>query len=157
KRVLPVKFAGGALAICAGLSLGREGPTVQMGAAVGQAVGQTLRVPPRSRQTLIAAGAGARLAAAFHGPLAGLGFVLEELQRDFSPHIFGTALVAAVTADVVTRTVSGQTPSFHVTGYPVPPLPALPIFALLGLIAGLAGVLYNRSLLGSLNLFGRLG
>jgi CIC family chloride channel protein len=156
QRILPVKFFGGALAISAGLSLGREGPTVQMGAAVGQAVGRALRVSPRSRQTLIAAGAGAGLAAAFNAPLAGLVFVLEELQRDFSPHIFGTAFVAAVTADVVTRTASGQVPSFHVTGYPVPPLPALPIFALLGVVTGLAGVVYNRCLLGSLNLFARL-
>lgn len=156
QRVLPVKFIAGALGISAGLSLGREGPTVQMGAATGQAVARALWVSPRARQTLIGAGAGAGLAAAFNAPLAGFVFVLEELQRDFSPHMFGTALVASVTADVITRGLSGQLPSFHVARYPVPPLPALPIFALLGLVTGLAGVAYNRCLLGSLNLFARL-
>ena len=58
RRLLPVKFTGGVLAIGAGLSLGREGPTVQMGAAVGQAVGQMLKVPRRSRSHLMSAGAG---------------------------------------------------------------------------------------------------
>jgi chloride channel protein, CIC family len=156
RRVLAVKFVGGVVGISGGLSLGREGPTVQMGAAVGQAVSQYLGVPPRSRATLIAAGAGAGLAAAFNAPLAGFIFVLEELQRDFSPNVFGTALVATVTADVITRGATGQLPSFHVSNYPVPPLQALPLFGALGVLVGLAGIAFNRCLLGSLRLFERL-
>src|SRR5690242_5984442 len=65
KRVLPVKFIGGILAIGSGLAIGREGPTVQMGGAVGAAFSQWLKVSPRERLTLISAGAGAGLAAAF--------------------------------------------------------------------------------------------
>lgn len=156
QRVLPVKFVAGVVGIGGGLSLGREGPTVQMGAAVGQAVAQLLRVSPRSRATLVAAGAGAGLAAAFNAPLAGFVFVLEELQRDFSPHVFGTALVATVTADVITRGATGQLPSFHVSSYPVPSLEALPMFVLLGALVGLAGIAFNRCLLGALRAFASL-
>jgi chloride channel protein, CIC family len=156
QRILPVKFVAGVIGIAGGLSLGREGPTVQMGAAAGQAVAQLLRVPARSRMTLIAAGAGAGLAAAFNAPLAGFVFVLEELQRDFSPHVFGTALVATVTADIITRGATGQLSSFHVTDYPVPPLHALPLFVVLGVLAGLAGIAFNRGLLGTLRTFEKL-
>ena len=147
QRLLPVKYVGSLLGIGAGLSLGREGPTVQMGAAVGQAVGDLLHVPRKSRDHLIACGGGAGLAAAFNAPLAGFIFVIEEFQRDLSPLTYGTALIAAVTADIVTRTFTGQLPSFHIQGYALPPLTALPLFAVVGLAAGLVGLLFNKSLL----------
>jgi CIC family chloride channel protein len=156
KRVLPVKFFGGILAIGGGLALGREGPTVQMGGAVGDAVSGWLKVSPRERLTLISAGAGAGLAAAFNAPLSGLIFVLEEVRRDFQPIVFGAAFIAAAIADIVTRIASGQFPVFSVPSYATPPLGALPIFALLGILAGLLGVLFNRTLMGSIKLFGRL-
>lgn len=153
RRLLPVKFVGGVLAIGSGLSLGREGPTVQMGAAVGKAVAEYMHLPRRSRGQLIAAGAGAGLAAAFNAPLAGFIFSLEELQREFSALTYGTALIAAVIADIVTRSVAGQQSSFHVRGYPMPHLAALPLFALVGLFAGVVGVFFNRSLLWCLRRF----
>jgi len=156
QRVIPVKLLGGTLAISAGLALGREGPTVQMGGAVGAAVADGLRATPRERLTLIATGAGAGLAAAFNAPLSGLVFVLEEMQRDFRPAVIGAAFVAAAVADVVSRLVAGPLPVFSVPDYPVPPLLALPAFATLGLVSGLAGVLFNRSLVGALNLFASL-
>jgi len=155
KRLLPVKFASGVVGIGSGLALGREGPTVQMGAAVGQAVSRFLRCTPRERQTLIAAGAGAGLAAAFNAPLAGVLFVLEELRRDFAAGTLTAAFVASVTADVVTRLALGQMPVFRTAPPAVPPLAALPLFALLGVTAGVVGVLFNRCLLGTLRLFDR--
>jgi CIC family chloride channel protein len=157
RRILPVKFLGGVCAIGGGLALGREGPTVQMGGAVGAAVAEWLKVTPRERQTLIAAGAGAGLAAAFNAPLAGLAFVLEELQRDFSPLIFSAAFLASVTADVLTRSLTDQLPVFHGATYPAPSLMALPAFLMLGVLTGLLGVAFNRSLLGCLEGFVRLG
>jgi chloride channel protein, CIC family len=157
QRILPVKFIGGALAIGAGLGLGREGPTVQMGGAVGEAVSQWLKVTTRHRQTLIAAGGGAGLAAAFNAPLAGLVFVLEEIQRDFTPHVFGAAFVAAMTADVVTRSFTGQLPVFHVPAYTPPSLLAMPAFLVLGVFAGVLGVAFNRALLTTLDLHARWG
>lgn len=155
-RVLPAKFLGGVLGIGSGLALGREGPTIQMGGAVGTGVASYLNVGKREGLTLTAAGAGAGLAAAFNAPLAGLVFVLEELQRDFRPSVFGAAFVAAAGANVVARLFSGQLPAFLVPSYPTPPLGLLPAFALLGLAAGGLGVFFNRTLMGMLNGVGRI-
>ncbi len=156
RRILPVKFFGGALALGAGLALGREGPTVQMGGTAGAAVADWLKSGTRERLTLVAAGAGAGLAAAFDAPLAGVIFVLEEVQKDFRQAVFGAAFIAAAVAAVVTRFSSGQLPDFRIPSYPVPALAALPAFAVLGLLAGVLGVGYNRSLLWTLDLFARV-
>ncbi len=147
KRLLPVKFIGGVSCIGSGFSLGREGPTVQMGAAVGQAVGGLLRVPAQARPHLIACGAGAGLSAAFNAPLAGFIFTIEELQREFSTLTYGTALIAAVVADIVMRSMMGHAPAFSITGYATPPLTELPLFGLVGLAAGLLGVAFNMAIL----------
>lgn len=156
KRVLPVKFLGGILAVGGGLALGREGPTVQLGGAVGGGIARGLKVSERERLTLIAAGAGAGLAAAFNAPLSGLVFVLEEVRRDFQPIVFGAAFVAAVVGDIIAQIGAGQFPVFAVPSYPQPPLTALPVFALLGGAAGALGVLFNRSLLTALELYARV-
>ena len=156
KRVLPVKFFGGILSIGSGMALGREGPTVQMGGAVGDAISRWLKVSPRERLTLISAGAGAGLAAAFNAPLSGLVFVLEEIRRDFQPIVFGAVFIAAAIADIVVRIGAGQFPVFAVPSYSMPPLTSLPIFALLGVMAGLLGVLFNRGLLTAIRLYARL-
>jgi CIC family chloride channel protein len=156
KRVLPVKFFGGILAIGSGLALGREGPSVQMGGAVGDAISRWLKVSPRERRTLIASGAGAGLAAAFNAPFSGLVFVLEEVRRDFQPIVFGAAFVAAAVADIVARIGSGQFPVFGVPNYPIPPLASLPIFAILGIVAGGLGVLFNRSLMATIETYARI-
>ncbi|HEX3553674.1 MAG TPA: H(+)/Cl(-) exchange transporter ClcA [Thermoanaerobaculia bacterium] len=155
RRVLLVKFASGTLGIGAGLALGREGPTVQMGGSLGQMVSGWLESNPRERHILIAAGAGAGLAAAFNAPLAGVIFVLEELRRDFAPGALTGAFVSSVTADVVVRLLTSQSPVFHVQNPPVPPLSSLPLFLILGAVAGLLGVVFNRTLLASLRLFER--
>jgi CIC family chloride channel protein len=155
-RILAVKFVGGVLGIGAGLALGREGPTIQMGGALGQTVGGWFDATPRERQTLIAAGAGAGLAAAFNAPLSGLVFVLEEMQRDFAPTVFTATLVAAVTADIVTRLLNGQLPVFHVRVEAIPALEALPVSLLVGLVAGVLGVAFNRALVATLDLFQRV-
>jgi CIC family chloride channel protein len=156
RRVILAKLLGGTLAIGGGLALGREGPTLQMAGATGDAVGRLLKSPVRERLTLIAAGAGAGLAAAFNAPLAGLVFVLEEVQRDFRRTVFGAAFLAAAVADVVTRVACGQDPIFDIPAYAAPPVAALPAFALLGAVAGALGVVFNKSLLAGLRLFAPL-
>jgi CIC family chloride channel protein len=156
RRVLPVKFLSGIASIGGGLALGREGPTVQMGGAIGAAISEWLKVSTREKLTLIAAGAGAGLAAAFNAPLSGLVFVLEEVQRDFQPIVFGAAFLAAAVADVVARLGADPFPVFSVAKYSTPPLQSLPAFAVLGIIAGLFGVLFNRSLVFSLEFFNRM-
>lgn len=152
-RILLIKFIAGALGIGGGLALGREGPTVQMGGAIGDAVSSLGKAPYSEGRTLIAAGAGAGLAASFNAPLSGVIFVLEEIQRDFHPSVFGAAFLAAAISDIVVRFLSGGRPVFSVPAYPTPPLASLPFFALLGIVAGSLGVAFNRSLLGALNRF----
>jgi CIC family chloride channel protein len=127
-----------------------------MGGALGEGISRLLKVSEHERLTLISAGAGAGLAAAFNAPLSGLIFVLEEVRSDFQPIMFGATFVAAIIADVITRVGSGQFLVFNVPNYPVPPLGALPVFAVLGIIAGLLGVAYNKSLLATVNFFGRI-
>jgi len=157
RRVLPVKFLAGLTGIGGGLALGREGPTIQMGGATGLMVSGWFRVTPGEgeRKALISAGAGAGLAAAFNAPLAGVIFVLEELHGAFTPVIFVAAFLASVTADVVCRVLTGETPVFSLHGMPAPALGAIPIALVLGLLAGFGGVLFNRCLLGSLDFFER--
>ncbi|CAN5721300.1 H(+)/Cl(-) exchange transporter ClcA [soil metagenome] len=147
RRLIPMKFLGGVAGIGAGLSLGREGPTVQMGAAVARALARPLRAPATDIPQLLSAGAGAGLAAAFNAPLAGLIFVIEELHRELSSRTATGALVAAVCATVITQWLAGNTPSFVVHGLTALPLWGLPLAALIGVLGGGAGVLFNQSLL----------
>jgi chloride channel protein, CIC family len=155
--LIPVKFFGGLLAIGSGLALGREGPSVQMGAVVAHIVGRISRRGWPDRRALLAAGAGAGLAVAFNAPIAGAIFVLEELVRRFDTRIAITALGTSATAILVARLFLGDAPDFHVaiaafatmaTG-PLAYAPAAswPLYLGLGVLAGLLAALYNRALL----------
>lgn len=146
-RLVLVKFVGGFLALAAGMSLGREGPTIQIGAAAGQFVGKALKVRRRSMPALVAAGGGAGLAAAFNAPLAGFVFVMEELKREMSALTYGAALAASVCAVAALRLAAGQEPSFSLADPGAAPLKALPLVALVGAAGGLFGVLFNKTLL----------
>lgn len=147
-RLLWVKFVGALASLGSGMAMGREGPTVQMGGAIGQGVAQMTKATIKEKKALIAAGSGAGLAAAFNAPLAGVTFVLEELQRDFQPVVFASALLCAAIASTVSRLVSGQFPAFTVPTVEAPPLTTLPVFLVLGLAGGFVGVLFNKALLG---------
>jgi chloride channel protein, CIC family len=154
-RLLGVKFTGGVLAIGAGLALGREGPSVQMGANLGHMIGTAFRRDWPDCRVLLAAGAGAGLATAFNAPIAGAVFVLEELVRRFEPRIAIAALGSSAAAIAVARVLIGDLPDFTVAPLAVPPAAALPLHVALGAIAGLAAVAYNRSLLATIALADR--
>ena len=156
-RLIPVKFVGGVLAIGSGLALGREGPSVQMGASAAHFMAQISKRQWPDARALIAAGAGAGLATAFNAPLAGAIFVLEELYKRFETRIAIAALAASVTAIMVLRTVLGDAMSYHVSPLPAPPNGVGPLFIALGLLAGLLAVAYNAMLLGALALSDRFG
>jgi len=145
-RILVVKFVGGLLALGSGLIMGREGPTLQMGGALGGLAARFLRSDGRERQILLAAGAAAGLSAAFNAPLAGLLFVLEEVQRDFDPPMFAAALVASLVADIMGRAILGSAPAFEVNVAPASLL-ALSAYAVLGVLCGGLGVAFNRALM----------
>jgi CIC family chloride channel protein len=155
--LVPVKFVGGVLAIGAGLALGREGPSVQMAASVSHLVGRLCRRDWADSRVLFAAGAGAGLATAFNSPIAGAVFVLEELVRRFETRIAIAALGASATAMAVARLFLGDSPEFTVPPLAYPGAEHVGLFLLLGAVAGLAGVLYNRTLLGAIAAAGWMG
>lgn len=154
--LLPVKFVGGLLAIGAGLALGREGPCVQMGATLASFLGKSFGRNRADRGSLLAAGAGAGLAAAFNAPLAGAAFVLEELIRRFNVRDSVAALGASGSAIVVARLLTGSAPDFVVAAIADPGAGDNLLCFALGGVAGALGVAYNRVLLGALALADRL-
>lgn len=158
QRVLPVKLVAGALAVGSGLVLGREGPTVHMGSALGKMAGVLGRLGERQTQSLIAAGAGAGLAAAFNAPLAAIVFVTEELREHFeySFHSFQSVILACCLSVVVCEWLLGQGPALPIRDLATPPLTTAPLFLLLGILIGAFGVLFNRLLLGSVQGMARL-
>jgi chloride channel protein, CIC family len=145
--LVPVKFVGGLLAIGSGLALGREGPTVQMGAGIAVFAARICRLSWADARVLLAAGAGAGLATAFNAPIAGLVFVLEELVQTFEHRIALAALAALTTAIPVARLFLGDAPDFQVVPLSYPAAETAPLFFGLGALAGLLAVAYNRSLL----------
>jgi CIC family chloride channel protein len=102
RRIIPIKFAGGVMAMAAGMILGREGPTIHIGGAVGAAVGAVFRADEYDGKTLIAATSGAGLAVAFNAPLGGILFVVEELRDKFSitPIALNGVVVASLAATI---------------------------------------------------------
>jgi CIC family chloride channel protein len=157
-RLIPVKFVGGVLAIGGGLALGREGPSVQMGASLAHLLSNVLRRPWQDCRVLFAAGAGAGLSTAFNAPIAGAIFVLEELVRRFETRIAIAALGASATAMMVARSILGKEgPEFHVVALGFFSSKASVLVLLLGAVAGLVAVAYNYTLLGTLAGADRLG
>jgi chloride channel protein, CIC family len=141
--VLPVKFVGGAVALGGGLALGREGPTVQMGAMAGQFIGRIFRLPRGSLRALVAAGSGAGLAAAFSAPLSGAVFVLEEIVQRFNLRIAVATLSACSASIAVTYQLLGTHPNFNVPPLAVPGFFHFLFYLGLGVPLGVLGAAYN--------------
>jgi CIC family chloride channel protein len=149
-RIIPVKFVGGLLSIGTGLALGREGPSVQMGASIASLCGRLFRRTEAECRTLLAAGAAAGLATAFNAPVAGAVFALEEVERRFDLPVTITTLGASVSAISVARLFLGQAPDFHVGPLEYAGLTVIPAYLALGAFVGCVGVAYNRAILGAL-------
>lgn len=149
-RLIAVKFFGGALAIGSGLALGREGPTVQMGASIAHLLGQVFRRNWDDCMALLAAGAGAGLATAFNAPIAGAAFVLEELVRRFDTRIGIATLGASLSAIGAARFILGHAPDFTVEPLPYAEFATVYLHVALGIVAGFMGVAYNWALVGTL-------
>jgi len=148
--LVPVKFFGGLLAIGSGLALGREGPSVQMGATIAIFIGRVFRRAWPDCRVLLAAGAGAGLATAFNAPIAGAIFVLEELVQKFEHRIAIAALAASATAIAVARVLLGDMPDFHVGPLHYASAEAQPLFFILGAASGLVAIAYNQTLLATI-------
>jgi CIC family chloride channel protein len=152
----PVKFVGGWLAIGGGLALGREGPSVQMGANAGFFLGKMFRLADPDCMALLVAGAGAGLASAFNAPIAGAVFVMEELTRRFDTRMVIAALGASCSAIGVAQLVLGRAPEFKVEPMQYSGIESGFLFLALGIAAGFLGMAYNGALLRALSLAGRL-
>jgi chloride channel protein, CIC family len=152
-RVLPVKFFGGFLSLGSGLVVGREGPTIHIGACVSQAFSEWAGFSDRDGRGLLAAGGAAGLAAAFSAPLGAILFVIEETRRQFpySLKSYTALMLASVTSGIVTEAIAGRRPFMALT-VPDVPLLWLPAFVVLGFLLGLLGVVFNRALVWSLDL-----
>jgi CIC family chloride channel protein len=153
--VLPVKFVGGVLALGSGLALGREGPTVQMGATLGHLTAHGFKLRPADARALLAAGAGAGLATAFNAPLAGAIFVFEELVRRFELRIAVATLAACSAALAVMRGLVGNQLVFSVPAFEVELFPGYLLFLVFGGLVGLVGVGYNRMIVMALDVADR--
>lgn len=146
-RTVFVKFFAGIIGIGTGLSLGREGPSVQLGAGAGSLVGKFFRLRGNNKDKLIASGAGAAIGATFNAPVAGTLFVLEELIHKFSPSMLFPVLVATVTAAGIARHFFGNNPAFEISSLPVKTdINIIIICIILGLLAGTVGVLFSKTI-----------
>ncbi len=154
--VVPIKFFGGFLGIGVGLALGREGPTIQMGATIGAALARWLHCAKDAMRDLQAALGGAGLAVAFNAPVGGALFVFEEVAHAFRLRLTIVTLLGSATAIAVARMILGEAPDF-VEGTLAQEAPwTLVVYAIFGGLLGLMGVLYNRTTLFFMNTLNRL-
>lgn len=141
-----LQFAGAALAIIGGHSVGREGPHAYLGAGISSLVGQLLKLPNNSIRTLVASGAAAGIAASFNTPLAGVIFALEVIMMEYALNSFIPVMLAAVVATALSNAVLGGEPAFSMPDLPAISLAELPVVLLLGFIVGTCAALFNHIL-----------
>jgi len=148
-RIAVVKFVAGVICIGGGQSLGREGPTVQIGSNLSSTIAGLLGVSKQNRRAASAAGAAAGLAAAFNAPLASVAFVLEEIIGDLNSRSLGPVLLAAVIGAFIVHAFIGPQPAFVLPHIGEPTWRSYSLMPLAAGIAALVGVLFQR---GSLRL-----
>ncbi|MGB9813801.1 MAG: H(+)/Cl(-) exchange transporter ClcA [Thermovenabulum sp.] len=154
-KTIVMKFIGGVLSIGAGLSLGREGPSIQLGASMGQGVSLLFKKTKVEERYLITAGASAGLAAAFNAPLAGVIFALEELHKNFSPIVLLSSMSAAIMADFISKKFFGLKPIFDFKNISPLPLNNYFLLVIFGIIIGIFGYIFNVFLIKSLNIYSK--
>ncbi|MGD2055860.1 MAG: chloride channel protein [Gammaproteobacteria bacterium] len=136
------QFVGAALSIISGHSVGREGPSVHLGAASGNWLGQWLRLPNNSNRTLIACGIAAAIAASFNTPLAGVIFAMEVVMMEYSLVSFAPVILAAVSATTLMQIVYGDMPAFVIPKMQIGSLFELPFVVLMGVVLGMFAALF---------------
>ncbi len=148
-------FASG-ICIASGGSVGREGPIVQIGAALASTVGQWLKIDQRRLKTLVGCGAAAGIAATFNAPVGGALFAVEVILGDFGVAQFSPIVISSVAATVVSHRYLGDFPAFEVPGYSLEGGFELFAYAALGILAGLMALVFIRSLYGLEDLFDKI-
>ncbi len=155
KRVLPIKFVASLFSLGSGLLLGREGPTIQLGANIGKMVKDLLGQSDIENNPLVSAGAAAGLASAFNAPFAGIIFVIEEMHGHFRFNFYSVAaiMIGAGTADFVVRALVESKSVIQMMVFSIPSISGLWLFIILGLLFSVVGYLYNKLLILSLDFF----
>lgn len=155
-RVLISKIVGGTLCILGGLSLGREGPSVQLGAMAGKGASKIMKAGATKERYMTACGAGAGLAAAFNAPLSGILFTLEELQKNFNSSMLVCVISGCVASDFISKNIFGLHPVFNFQLKSALPLKHYWMLVLLGIFLGLLGAFYNFVMLKGQDFYGKL-
>jgi CIC family chloride channel protein len=155
-QVAVVKSLASALCIGSGGSVGREGPIVQIGSALGSTLGQVTRLPESRLRILVACGAAGGISATFNAPIAGVFFGLELILRDFAAESFGVVVLSSFTADIIGRAAFGSNPFLRLPSFELRSPLEYPLYATLGLAAALVGVAFIRVLYGTEDLLDRL-
>jgi CIC family chloride channel protein len=155
-QVALIKSLASALCIGSGGSVGREGPIVQVGSALGSTAGQLLRMPDNRLRLMVACGAAGGISATFNAPIAAVFFALELILRDFATESFGVVVLASVTAAVIGRAAFGDRPFLNLPQFQVVSVREYLAYALLGLLAAVVGVGFVRVLYGAEDLADRL-
>jgi len=153
KRIVAVKALASAISIGSGGSVGREGPIVQIGSALGSSIGQLLKVPASQLRVLVACGAAAGISATFNAPIAGALFAAEVIIGTFAVAQLSPIVISSVVATVVSRFFLGNHPAFVVPGYElVSPFELLP-YMVVGFVAGFVALALMLSLYASEDAF----
>ena len=155
-NVLVYKFIGGLICLGAGLSLGREGPSVQMGACIGEGISEKTKKLDNEKKYLITSGASAGLSAAFNAPISGVMFSLEETHKNFSSLVLVSAMISALVADFISKNFFGMTPSLHFSQLNSLPLKYYWCLIILGIVIGISGVIFSNGLLKTQDLYKKL-
>lgn len=155
-RVVLAKMMASGVCIASGGSVGREGPIVQIGSAIGSTIGQWLGIGERRLRTLVGCGAAAGIAGTFNAPVAGALFAVEIILGDFGVSQFSPIVISSVAATVVSRHFLGDFPAFTVPHYALESPFELLAYAVLGVLAGLVALVFIRVLYGTEDLFERM-
>jgi CIC family chloride channel protein len=155
-RVAFGKFLTGVLCIGSGHSMGREGPSVQIGAGLASAIGKWFNLSPARAQSLVPVAAAAALAAAFNTPVAAVLFALEEIIGDMNAALIGSTVVASVASVIVERSILGNSPIFHVPQYQLVHPAELLAYLVLGVVGGILSLAFSKGLLRLRGVFKRM-
>lgn len=155
-QVPVVKSLASALCIGSGGSVGREGPIVQIGSALGSVLGQYVRVSETQLRLLVACGAAGGISATFNAPIAGVFFALELILRDFETRSFGLVVLSSITADAIGRAAFGSHPFLSLPSFNFTSPVELVLYAGLGVLATAVGLSFVRVLYSGEDLADRL-
>lgn len=155
-RVPIVKAIASSICIGSGGSVGREGPIIQIGSAIGSAVGQFFKLNEERTKTLVACGAAAGIAATFNAPLGGIFFALEVILREYVLKNLSSVVLSSVTATVISRHFLGDSPAFHLPTFQLYGLSDIPFYFVLGILSAFTALLFIKALYKSEDIFNSL-